>query len=89
MKGHTGGILSVAWSPDGRHVLTGSYDKTAKVWDAVTGNEVMTMRGHTSYIDSAAWSPDGRHVLTGSHDKTAKVWDAAKTKFFQTVLTFC
>src|SRR5262249_13565504 len=51
-------------------------DRTAKVWDARTGDEVLTLMGHTDRVTSASWSPDGARIVTGSWDKTAKVWDA-------------
>ena len=53
-----------------------SDDKTAKVWDATSGAEVLTLKGHTGCVRSASFSPDGSRVVTGSDDKTAKVWDA-------------
>jgi hypothetical protein len=57
-------------------VVTGSADQTAKVWDATSGQELLTLKGHTDGISSVAFSPDNRRVVTGSADKTAKVWDA-------------
>lgn len=75
--GHTDAVTSVAFSRDGKYILTGSLDKTAKLWDAVTGAEVRTFSGHTGSVESVAFSPDGKYVLTGSSDKTAKLWDAA------------
>jgi WD40 repeat protein len=57
-------------------VLTGSYDSTAKLWDAETGQEIRTFGGHTGHVRSVAFSPDGARVLTGSDDGTAKLWDA-------------
>ncbi len=56
--------------------MTASDDRTAKVWDAKSGAEVLTLKGHTKEVKSAAFSPDGSRVVTGSDDKTAKVWDA-------------
>ena len=67
---------SVAWSPDGKRLATGSDDNTAKVWDAATGKELLTLRGHSELCHSVAWSPDGKRLATGSLDRTAKVWDA-------------
>jgi WD40 repeat protein len=70
-------VRSAAFSPDGKRIVTGGWDKTAKVWDAATGAEVMTLRGHSSIVCSVAFSPDGRRIVTGSYDNTAMVWDAA------------
>jgi WD40 repeat protein len=64
------------FSPDGKRVLTGSSDGTAKVWDAEKGREVLTLRGHSGYVNCAVFSPDGARVATGSSDRTARVWDA-------------
>jgi len=77
LRGHTRSITSVSWSPDGTKVLTGSRDRTAKIWDAATGDFLKTLSGHTWRIMSVSWSPDGRFIVTGSDDRTAKIWDAA------------
>ena len=69
-------MLSVAWSPDGKRLATGSVDQTAKVWDAASGREVLTLHAHNRPVTSVAWSPDGNQLATGSVDQTAKVWDA-------------
>ena len=76
LKGHINGVDSVAFSPDGTRIVTGSEDKTAKVWDAKTGSETLTLKGHTREVTSVAFSPDGTRIVTGSWDQTAKVWDA-------------
>jgi WD40 repeat protein len=76
-EGHEGGITSVAYSRDGRFVLTGSLDKTARIWDAGSGQQILVLRGHEDGVTSVAFSPDGHFVLTGSRDKTARVWDAS------------
>ncbi len=72
-----GELRSLAWSPDGRRLASGSADGTAKVWDATVGRELLTLTGHTGYIRSVAWSPDGTRLATGGDDGAARVWDAA------------
>ena len=68
---------SVAFSPDGQRIVTGSEDETAKVWEAASGQELLTLKGHSGWIHSVAFSPDGQRIVTGSDDQTAKVWEAA------------
>jgi WD40 repeat protein/serine/threonine protein kinase len=77
ITGHADRLRSVAFSPDGRRVLTGSFDNTARVWDAETGQPIVLLSGHTDRVISAAFSPDGQRIVTGSYDKTARIWDAA------------
>jgi WD40 repeat protein len=74
----------VAFSPDGQRILTGSNDGTAKVWEAVRGRELLTLKGPGPPINSVSFSPDGQRIVSGSWDKTAKVWEAAsKTQVAQ------
>ena len=68
-------MTSVAFSPDGKHILTGHDDNKARLWDAATGVLLREFTGHTSWVTSVAFSPDGRYVLTGSEDGTARLWD--------------
>jgi WD40 repeat protein/serine/threonine protein kinase len=74
--GHRDPVLSVSWSPDGTRLATGSWDGTAKVWDAASGRELLTVRGFGGQVFSVAFSPDGK-LASGSWDGTAKIWDAA------------
>jgi len=67
----------VAWSPDGRTLLTGSRDRTAALWDAATGERIRVLEGHDGGVTSVAFSPDGKRALSGSQDKTVALWDAA------------
>jgi sugar lactone lactonase YvrE len=70
-------VYSVAFSPDGARVLTGSHDYTARLWDVATGKEIRAFKGHEDDVNSTAFSPDGKCVLTGSDDNTARLWDVA------------
>ena len=74
---HTSMVSSVASSPDGRRIVSGSWGNTVKVWDAATGEVALSLKGHTSGVNSVAFSPDGKRIVSGSKDKTVKVWDAA------------
>src|SRR5262249_44911507 len=65
LVGHASLVWSAAFSADGRRILTGSWDKTAKVWDAATGQEILTLDGHNCAVLSAAFSPDGERIVTG------------------------
>ncbi|MFC1601037.1 DVUA0089 family protein [Candidatus Sumerlaeota bacterium] len=73
--GHSDTVTAVALSPDDALVLTGSWDKTAKIWNAATGLEIRTLWGHTGILNCVAFSPDGEMALTGSGDGKAKLWD--------------
>ena len=73
-------VWSVAFSPDGRYVLSGSSDKTLRLWEVATGKELRRFEGHSGRVCSVAFSPDGRYVLSGSRDKTIRLWEVATGK---------
>ncbi len=75
LRGHADAVTSVAFSPDGARLATGSWDYTVKLWDAATGKEITTLRGYPRGVTSVAFSPDGARLATGSIDTTVKLWD--------------
>jgi len=76
-------VFSVAFSADGRFALSGSEDKTLRLWDVTTGQCLRTLAGHTD-VNSVAYSPDGRFALSGSEDKTLRLWDVTTGQCLRT-----
>lgn len=74
LTGHRSSVTAVVFSPDGKTVLTGSSDKTARLWDTASGQALHTLQGHTREVSAVAFSPDDKTVLTGSGDTTVRVW---------------
>jgi WD40 repeat protein len=81
--GHSAAITSVAFSPDGKFVVTGSSDTTARLWETASGKEVYRLEGHSGSVDAVAFSRDGRFVVTGGADGLVRVWDALTGKEVQ------
>jgi len=74
---HDNGVVSVVSSPDGQHIVSGSVDKTVRVWDSQIGQNVIDpLKSHRNCITSVVFSSDSRHIVSGSYDKTVRVWDA-------------
>ncbi len=82
LLGHRDQVLTVAFSPDGRRLLTTSRDRTARLWDTATGNLLYTLEGHEAAVIFGVFSPDGRRVLTlaPGPDRSAILWDAGTGK---------
>jgi WD40 repeat protein len=87
LEGHRDAVVSVAFSPDGKRVVTGSEDNTARVWDLSRATPAATvLEGHRGPVSSVAFSPDGKRLVTGSLDDTARVWDLSAATPAATVL---
>ena len=73
-----GAVAAADISPDGKLLVTGSWDRSAKIWDIASGKAVRKLDGlHQGYVNSVEFSPDGQTILTGSDDGTARLWDVA------------
>ncbi|MCL4180769.1 MAG: WD40 repeat domain-containing protein [Verrucomicrobia bacterium] len=75
LTGHSKPVVSVAYSPSGRWIATGSKDATARIWDAQSGHSVRTLTGHGHWVLAVTFSPDAKRLLTASADHTARIWD--------------
>jgi serine/threonine protein kinase/tetratricopeptide (TPR) repeat protein len=80
---HRGWVQTVAFSPDGKTLVTGGHDQTAKLWSADDGREILSFQGHTQWVLSAAFSPDGGQLATASNDKSVRLWDVGNGKEIQ------
>jgi WD40 repeat protein len=77
LKGHEDSVRSVAFSPDGTRIVSGSGDKTLRLWDVSSGQSIgAPLQGHEGSVMSVAFSPDGTRIVSGSGDKTQRLWDA-------------
>ena len=76
LNGHTDKVSSVAFSPDGKSVVSGSWDRSVKFWDVDSGAEQHTCEGHTNHVFAVAFAPDGKTVASAGRDLTIRMWDA-------------
>src|SRR5271155_3924908 len=85
LEGHSEWVRSVAFSPDGSKVTSGSDDRRVRVWNVATGQVEQTLEGHSDSVRSVVFSPDGSKVASGSGDHTVRVWDVATRQVEQTL----
>ena len=74
-RGHSHGVWTVAYAPDGQTLVSGGVDRLVRVWDIETGRLLRSMRGHTHDIRAAVFTPDGQTLATGSEDRTIRLWN--------------
>ncbi|AKG21309.1 AAA-like domain-containing protein [Calothrix sp. 336/3] len=79
LSGHKD-VSSVAFSPDGKTLASGSWNKTIKLWNVTTGKEITSLTGHKDYVSSVAFSPDGKTLVSTSSDHIVKLWNVATGK---------
>lgn len=85
LTGHTNWVFSIAISPDGQTLVSGSADKTIKIWHLPTGTLLNTLIGHSEWVRSVAISPDGQMIVSGSDDHSIKIWHLATGKLLHTL----
>ncbi|WP_437187944.1 c-type cytochrome domain-containing protein [Planctomicrobium sp. SH668] len=85
---HSDQVLSVRFSPDGKHIATGGADRLVKVFDVSTGALVRTFEGHSNHVLSVSWRCDGREIVSGGADKSVKMWDFSKGEVVRNVPGF-
>src|SRR5262249_31314075 len=78
--GHSEPILAIAISADGKSALSGSEDRTVRLWEVSSGRELRRFEGHQAAVSGVAFAPDGRRAMSGSHDRTLRLWDIESGK---------
>ncbi|KAF2810837.1 uncharacterized protein BDZ99DRAFT_441433 [Mytilinidion resinicola] len=85
LEGHSGWVMSVAFSPDSVRLASASDDNTVKIWDAGSGECLQTLAGHSDLVRSVAFSPDSVRLASASYDSTVKIWHAGSGECLQTL----
>jgi sugar lactone lactonase YvrE len=86
LSGHTSGVNCLVFSADSKKLISGSADKTIKIWDVKTGKEIAKLEGHKGFINALVITPDGQQLFSADADKTIKVWDVNTGKELRTLL---
>jgi len=88
IEDHADWVMAIAWSDDGKQLVSGSRDKTVKIFDAESGESVTTYPGHGETVLGVAFAPDGKSVLSSGADKKIHVWNPADAKQIATITGF-
>lgn len=86
--GHGSSVGAVAFSPDGRRLVTGGGDGTARIWDAASGRELAVLRPHGGWVASVAFAPSGDRLITSASDGRVRIWDPATGKLLRNIAGF-
>lgn len=86
LLGHTNVVLGLAFSPDGKRLVSTSGDGIGIIWDVATGEKIRELKGHSGEVYGVAFTPDGKRIATGSFDRTAKLWDASTGAVIKTLI---
>lgn len=84
LRGHEGPVYYVAYSPDGKQIASAGGDKTVRIWDAGTGDELLALT-HPAAVGRVLFSPDGAHLVTGAADGRVRLWDLASSRELLTI----
>ena len=76
MQGYHGEVYSVAFSPNGKQIVSGSIDQLVQIWDTKTGGQLRKLQKHTGIVLSVAFSSNTNQIISGSSDHSVCVWDA-------------
>ena len=85
LAGHTGNVWSVAYSPDGRTLASGSWDSSIRIWNAQTGELLRILTGHHGPVKSVAYSPDGHTLASVGDDHSIRIWNAQPASFSESL----
>ena len=85
LEGHSGSVYSVSWSPDGKYLASGAWDKTLIIYDAKSGEKLKTLEGLSEWVKSISWSPDGKYLASGLEDGNIIICDAKNGEKLKTL----